>query len=97
MSDYDYSSLYQFLAQTPEQGLRKMLVDPKGFTDVHFSLLMKCVRAGEKGFVECASGQTYPKVKFSPNEIKLKEAFWPLAIQTLNSRGLLSPAMPKAA
>lgn len=92
MAEYDYKGLYEFLTQTPEQGLRKMLVDPKAFTDVHFSLLLKTVRAGgEKEFVDCAENKTFPKVKMSPNETKLKENFWKDAIQTFNSRGILNP------
>lgn len=97
MAEYDYASLYQFLSQTPEQGLRKMLVDQKPFTDVHLSLLMKTVRAGgEKEFVDCATNQTFPKIKFSPNETKLKDNFWRDVVLTLNSRGLLSPASKAA-
>ena len=38
MSQYDIPGLYDFLHQTPEQGLRKMLVDNKTFTEPHFNL-----------------------------------------------------------
>jgi hypothetical protein len=98
MSDYDLPGLYQFLAHTPEQGLRKMFVDQKPMTDVHFSLLMKVVRTdGEKEFCEHADKKDFPKVKFSPNETKLKDKFWDDCFQTFKARGILNPAQPKAA
>lgn len=96
MADYDYKGLYDFLTQTPEQGLRKMLVDPKSFTDVHFSLLTKIVRAGETEFMNCAGGATFPKLKMSPNEIKLKEVFWRDVNATCTSRGILAAATKAA-
>ena len=97
MSSYDLPGLYQFLSQTPEQGLRKMLVDQKPITDVHFSLLIKLVRTGEVGFCEHADKKDFPKIKFSPNETKLKDKFWDDCFQTFKSRGILNPAGTKAA
>lgn len=94
MSQYDVPNLYNFLHQTPEAGLRKMLVDNKPFTEVHFNLMMKIVRAcNETQFTEHFEKQDYPKNKFSPNEVKLKEKFWADAITCWNSRGLLTPAV----
>ncbi|MFP5520246.1 MAG: hypothetical protein ACLGGX_10100 [Bdellovibrionia bacterium] len=95
---YDVNSLYQFLIQTPEQGLRKMLVDNKPFSEVHFNLLMKVVRScDESKFVSHFEAGDFPKVKFSPAEIKLREGFWNDCVKTLDSRGLLSPASPAKA
>ncbi len=92
MSNPDYSSLHQFIINTPEGGLRKMLADPKTFTDSHFSLLIKVARAGdEASFVQCIEKGEFPKVKFSPGETKIKESFWADAIKTFQSRGLLGP------
>lgn len=96
MADYDLKGLYEFLTQTPEQGLRKMLVDPKGFTDIHYSLLMKVVRTGENEFCECAGKESFPKVKMGPAETKLKDTFWKECFKTLQSRGLLNPAVKVA-
>lgn len=94
MSQYDVPNLYSFLQQTPEAGLRKMLVDNKPFSEVHFNLMMKVVRAcNEAQFTEHFEKQDYPKCKFNPNEIKLKEKFWADAITCWNSRGLLTPAV----
>lgn len=93
MSQYDLKSLYEFLAHTPEQGLRKILVDNKPMGDAHFSLLLKVVRAGgETEFSEHFEKQDFPKVKFSPGETKIKEKFWGDCVTTLKARGLLSPA-----
>ncbi len=97
MSNPDYSSLYQFLHNTPEGGLRKMLADPKTFTEAHFSLLMKCVRAGdEANFCALIEKSEFPKLKFSPGEQKIKETFWADCVKTFQSRGLLGPAQKVA-
>ncbi len=88
---YDYNGLYQFLHQTPEQGLRKMLVDPKGFTEVHFNLLIKTVRAcPEPEFAGHAQKETFPKLRLSPAETKIKDTFWKECNKTCISRGILS-------
>jgi len=93
MSQYNLPSVYQFLLHTPEQGLRKILVEPKGLTDIHFSLLIKIVRnCPEATFCDHFDKGTFPKIKMSPNETKLKEKFWQDLTQTLNQRGLLNPA-----
>lgn len=97
-TNYDANLVYQFLTQTPEGALKKMLVD-KGFTDVHFSMLMKVVRhsGGEGPFCEHFYNCTYPKAKFNANEINTKEKFWNDCITALNQHGLLSPAQKAAA
>ncbi|HND85817.1 MAG TPA: hypothetical protein PLU50_08430 [Pseudobdellovibrionaceae bacterium] len=98
MSQYDGASLYGFLTQTPEQALRKMLVDNKPMADVHFSLLMKIVRAcNESAFVGHFEKADFPKVKMTPNEINLKDKFWNDVIAACQSRGILQPAQSKAA
>lgn len=96
---YDIPALHEFLHQTPESGLRKMLVDPKLFSDIHFNMLMKISRAtNPEQFAEHCEAGNYPKIKFSPNETKLKESFWKACIDICNARGLLNPApTPKAA
>lgn len=96
MASYDVKGLYEFLSQTPEQGLRKMLVDGKTFSDSHFSLLLKIVRTGQTEFCECAEKESFPKVKFGPAEQKLKDTFWPTCVKTLEGRGLLNPAQKAA-
>ena len=94
MSQYDVSSLYDFLLHTPEQGLKKMLVDGKPMTEVHFNLLLKVVRGCDLAhFTEHFEKQDFPKVKFGPAELKLKEKFWNDCMQTFAARGLLSPAV----
>lgn len=98
MSQYDLPNLYQFLQHTPEQGLRKMLVDNKPFSDSHFSLLIKVVRGcDEKTFGEHFEKGDFPKVKMGPAEQKLKEKFWSDCVICFKSRGLLSPAQKTAA
>ncbi len=93
MSLYDASGLFQFLAHTPEQGLRKMLVDNKPMGDVHFNLLLKVVRAGDEAqFCEHFEKKEFPKLKMGPAETKIKEKFWDDCIAALKSRGILQPA-----
>jgi hypothetical protein len=96
MSEFDGKGLFQFLAQTPEKGLRKMLVDNKPMTEAHFNLLLKIVRAGDEGhFCEHFDKKDFPKVKMGPAEQKIKEKFWDECITTFKARGILQPAMPQ--
>jgi hypothetical protein len=96
-TNYDANMIYQFLTQTPESGLRKMLID-KSFSDLHFGMLMKIVRSSpEPQFCDHFYNSTYPKAKFNANEINLKEKFWGDCVVALNSHGLLSPAQKIAA
>lgn len=96
-TNYDANLVYQFLHQTPESALKKMLVD-KSFTDIHFNLLVKILRStNEEQFCDHFYKSTYPKAKFNANEINLKEKFWVDCVNCLNSRGLLSPATKVAA
>lgn len=98
MSQYDIPSLYQFLLHTPEQGLRKMLVDNKPFSESHFNLLMKVVKnCNETSFGEHFEKNDFPKVKMGPAEQKLKEKFWTDCVSCFSSRGLLTPAQKVAA
>ncbi len=98
MSQYDLPGLYEFLAHTPEQGLRKMLVDGKPMTDVHFNMLLKIVRAGASAeFCEHVEKEDFPKIKFGPAELKIKEKFWKDCFSTFQSRGILNPALPTKA
>jgi hypothetical protein len=98
MSQYDYAGLYQFLHQTPEQGLRKMLIDQKTFTDAHFNFMLKVVRAcNETDFAAHAEKSDYPKIKLGANEIKLKDKFWSDLTTVCSSRGILGPAQKAAA
>ncbi len=93
MSQYDVSSLYNFLLHTPESGLRKILVDNKPFTEAHFNLILKIVRTTDEAkFTECFDKAEFPKVKFGPAETKIREKFWADCMTTFNNRGLLNPA-----
>lgn len=90
---FDVENLYQFLTQTPEGGLRKMLVDGKPMTEGHFNLMMKVVRHG--GLTEfsrfCETG-VFPPVRTNAKEQALKETFWNDCLKTFKDRGLLQPA-----
>lgn len=92
MSQYDSYSLYDFLYHTPESGLRKILIDRKNMTDVHFNLLFKIVKSvtADK-FVEHFEKKDFPRVRITPAETKIKEKFWDDCVATLLERGLLQP------
>ena len=92
MSQYDPHEIHGFLSQTPEKGLRQIMLDPKNFTEAHFNMLMKILRTCSKDtFVECFEKNEFPKIKFSPNELKLKETFWNACCSSLASKGIITP------
>ena len=94
-TQYDGNMLHQFLSNTPESALRKMLVGPK-FPEQNFNMLVKILRAGnEEQFCKHFHDGTFPKAKFNAGEIVLKETFWNTCIHALNTQGLLSPASPQ--
>jgi len=94
---YDGVALFDFLSQTPESGLRKILVD-KQFSPEHFNMLVKIIRGcNQESFNDHFKKCDFPKLKFSPKEIGLKERFWNDLITVCNTRGLLSPAQKSAA
>ncbi len=98
MTQYDLPAMYDFLHSTPEQGLRKMLVDGKPMTDVHFQMLMKIVRnVSCEDFCKHVEANDFPKIKMGPAEVKLKEKLWKDCFHTFQQRGLLNPAQPKKA
>ncbi len=93
MSQYDAHSLYDFLFHTPEGGLRKMLVDRKTMTDVHFNLLIKMVKSTTMvQFAEHFDKKDFPKMRLGPAEMKIKEKFWDECVAVLKERGILQPA-----
>ena len=95
MSQYDTHSLHDFLFHTPEAGLRKMLVDRNKMTDIHANLLFKVVKAcSPEEFGEHFDNKSFPKIRMSPNEDKLKEKFWDDVVSVLLERGVLQPALP---
>lgn len=91
MDQYDTEGLYQFLMETPEKGLRKMLVDNQQFTEMHFNILMKSVRACDADFFsKCFTNGEFPKIRFNDKELKLKEKFWKDCEKCFLQRGILS-------
>lgn len=96
-ANYDISNLYQFLTQTPEGGLRKMLVDGKPMTEIHFNLMMKVVKHGdEKEFTLFCESGNFPPIRLSPKEQAMKETFWNDCLKTFGARGLLQPGNSKS-
>lgn len=94
-TNYDGKMLFEFLTQTPESALKKMLVD-NNFSDLHFAMLMKIVRSSDESkFCDHFYNSTYPKAKFNSKEIHAKETFWTICVKALDSRGLLAPATPQ--
>jgi len=96
MSQYDLPGLHEFLLHTPEQGLRKMLVDGKPMTETHLNLMLKIVRSCKvEDFSNHCDKEDFPKLKMGPAEQKIKEKFWKDCMQAFQARGLLNPALPQ--
>jgi hypothetical protein len=99
-SESDISSVYDYLKDTPESALRKMMV-ANDFNENYFRVLMKIVRAcSQAEFIQVMNSETIPKVRLTPGEVPLKEHVWPLAKKKLTTLGLLGPemkSMPQAA
>jgi hypothetical protein len=78
-----------FLKQTPEGNLRKMLVDNE-LTDAHFRLLMKLAKGGaEPDFVEAFQTESAGKLRLNAKEAPLREKIWPVCKKKLVTLGLL--------
>jgi hypothetical protein len=98
MSQYDTHSLHDFLLNTPEGGLRKILVDRVKTTDVHCGMLVKIARAcNAEQFAEHFEKQDFPKIRMGNAEMKIKEKFWADCVSVLLERGLLQPAVAQKA
>lgn len=96
-SNGDLASLYDFLRNTPEGSLRKMMVGGK-VTAAHFSLLMKLAKNSPEGdFIAAFNGESLPKMKFSPAENQIRDTFWAPCKEVFLSLGLLKATQPKQA
>lgn len=90
MDQFDTEGLHQFLMETPEKGLRKMLVDGQ-YTEMHFNILMKVVRGCDKQqFSKHFEAGDFPKMRFNDKEAKIKETFWKASQSCFLQRGILS-------
>ncbi len=95
--DSDIMSVFNFLKDTPEGPLRKMMVGGE-MTDGHFRLLMKMVKSGgDSQFMECFQSEGMPKIRMTPQELAMKETIWPIAKRKWVELGLLSSQDSKAA
>lgn len=90
-------SVYNFMKQTPEGNLRKMLVDQE-LTDLHFRTLMKLAKGGpEADFIEAFTQESMGKLRLSAKEVPIKEKFWLVCKKKLIVLGLLSKVTKQAA
>lgn len=88
-SNDDISSLYNFLNQTPEGALRKMLVGGE-LTDAHFRILVKLAKGAEEAkFIECFNAEDMGQLRLSAKELPLKDTFWQICKKKLDTLGLL--------
>ncbi|MCC6278693.1 MAG: hypothetical protein IT289_12325 [Oligoflexia bacterium] len=86
----DLSTVYEFIKQTGENNIKKMMTGGK-MSPVHVGLLLKIVRACNlEEFTKHCEGSSFPKIKYKPEEDKIKEAFWGIASETFVSLGLVS-------
>lgn len=98
MAQFDPNAMYEFLSNTPEKGLRQILMDNKSFTEAHFTMMIKIIRNGnQESFCEHYAKNDFPKIKFSPNETKMKETFWANLTTVMSQKGLIQPVAASAA
>ncbi len=91
----EMNTLHNFLLQTNEGNLKRMLVDGN-MTEAHLRLLLKIAKnVGHSEFKGCYEREDFPKVKMSASENDIKEGFWAVCKSTLQSRGLIG-ATPAA-
>jgi hypothetical protein len=65
-----------------------MMVGPK-MTAVHVGLLLKVIRTAKaEEFVQYCEQNTFPRLKFTNDETKLKESFWATACDCFVQLGL---------
>ncbi len=82
-------SVHNFLKQTPEGNLRKMLVDAQ-LTDAHFRLLMKLAKGGtEADFIDAFQNDSMGKLRLNAKEAPMRETLWGVCKKKLISLGLL--------
>lgn len=88
-SNDDISSLHNFLTQTPEGALRKMLMGAE-MTEGHFRLLVKLAKgADEANFIECFNNENMGQLRLSPKESPLKDTFWAVCKKKFTALGLI--------
>lgn len=90
------AGVLNYLKQTPEGPLRKMMV-AGDLTDAHFRILMKLAKGGpESEFIDAFTNENMAKLRLSPKEAPLKDNFWSICKKKLTGMGLLT-AESKAA
>jgi hypothetical protein len=88
-SPEEIKSVCDFLKNTPETPLRKMLVAGE-LTDAHFRILLKLAKGGpEADFVDAFGKEDMGKLRLSAKEAPLKDTFWPICKKKLVTLGLL--------
>jgi len=94
----DLNTLHNFLLQTPESNLKRMLIEGK-MTEVHLRLLVKIAKnTGHEDFKRCYENKEFPRIKTTAAENNIKETFWDICAATLQTRGLIGATpMPQAA
>ncbi len=93
----DIVGVCDYLKNTPEQPLRKMMI-AADFSEVQFRLLLKLAKgSAEAEFISAFELENFGKLKLKPDEIQIREVFWPLAKKKLGQIGLLNINIKKAA
>jgi hypothetical protein len=89
-SPEDLKSLHGFLRQTAEGNLKKMLIGGT-MTEAHLRILLKVARSvSETEFITYWTGGTFPKLKFSQQEITIKDNFYTVCGEACAKVGLIS-------
>ena len=90
-SDDDLKGLHAFLRQTAEGNLLKMLVGGK-MSEAHVRSMLKIARAvNEDDWAVHWQAGTFPKVKFNPGEVAIKETMYAVCGDAFAKVGLITP------
>jgi protein tyrosine/serine phosphatase len=84
----DLATVYDFIKQTGESNIKKMMTNGK-MTATHVGLLLKVIRNSKvEEFAKYYETNSFPKTKYSNEEDKLKEKFWETAVDSFVGLGL---------
>lgn len=83
-------NIHQFLRHTPEERVRRSLLDPRLFTAAEARLALKIARACDvPEFAVHFKLEDFPRIRMTVAETKIRDTFWPRLKAMLRARGLL--------
>ena len=91
MSLPEIERIHEFLLHTPEERVRRVLLDPASFTAAEARLALKIARSCDiEEFAVHFRREDFPNVRTNAAELKVRDTFWPRLKAMLRTRGLLT-------